>query len=300
MLNRESLRLNRQQIPQRRQWQSGLLGHLDKSPQVFVYRGQNLYRVAPNQTENPPEENVVSAAWLPARQRAQSWHFATTTDLDKDQDADAIVAVRREAGMVTWLALTNNVADRDGIPSDEFGFRGEAVIANAALEDDSLDRAFAVSFDVDNDGRPDVVTYNGQRDGKLGVYLNRRRSGRIRQGGAPLRFISRSVIDANRSRKLNDLYLAFPFDADFDGWTDLLVAARGQDAVIFYNFAPGAISSFSATTLPGTEFEIERVGLTDADGDGRSDLIVLPVNQANQPPLLLFFNDGQRQFVPRN
>lgn len=291
--------------PNRIDWERGLVGAIAPSvpPTVQVIRGNKFLAVPPRRTD--AEGIDVTAQWFqgdvsrysPAE---MSWYFATAAELNRDRTPEVVAAVAPKEGKAEWVTLFSNAAEPRvrmvaKKPAEAMRFVRAVPVAPGPATAQAGRRAFAVAADFNNDGRADLLLYNGAGDGTLQMALNRPAPRASQQDSPSAQFQLNPPLVPHERFGLKEVYLVFPFDADFDGWTDLLVVAAGRDAVILFNQAPGEISGRDGVVLPDTAFAIQEVGLQDLDGDGRSDLIL----RGPDGRLRAFFNNGERDFATR-
>jgi hypothetical protein len=290
--------------PNRADWVRGLLGQFAPSqpPTWQFIRGKRLIALPTDKSDGKGID--LTAQWFhspevsdysPAR---SMWSFGTVARLDPEA-APSVIALIAPAGRKSqWVALLSN-AVQDGKrmvaqakdERDAMAFVRAVAIAPGP-EAARTNLAFAVAADLNNDGRPDLILYDG---GTLRVAMNFPVPRKRPEDPPTFRFTLGAPIVPKDKVALEGVYLVFPLDADFDGWTDLLVAARGGNAMIFFNRAPGVISGQEMMVLPNTAFNIQEVGLEDLDGDGRSDLVL----RGAEGVIRTFFNNGDRQFAAK-
>ncbi len=274
----------------RYEWQRGVLGNLNKSRdgRVFVYEEKGLFVAPYDNLAEIDRENPKTDTWF-ARTRALSparsrWYYASPVDTDADNDLDLVVCASLDGDRPAWWLLTSNVAQTEG-PAGTWRFERHTRIAVGPAPEEA-GQAFAVATDLNNDGRPDLVLYNGAAEGRLNIHLSRRV---YRYPGEQYRAIDPLAL---ADLGLADVSFVYPVDADFDGWIDLLVSSVGKPAMIFFNRAPGRLVEGDSTELPAILPPVQRVGLHDADGDLRSDIIV----EGTDGQRVIVYNRGERQF----
>ena len=275
----------------RYEWKRGVLGNLDKSRngRVFVYTAKGLFVAPFVDLQKLDRDNPKTDTWF-AKTKSLSpansqWYYSTAFDADADNDLDLLVCASTNRNKPAWWLLTSNVAQTEG-PEGTMQFVQKTRIATGPTPEEAS-QAFAVTTDLNNDRRPDLVLYNGAAEGRLKIYLSRR----------TYRFPSERyrAIDtvALADLKMTNVNFVYPLDANFDGWTDLLVSSAGQPAVILFNRAPGRFVKDDSKVLPATLPPIQRIGLYDVDKDLRSDIIV----EDTKGQRIIIYNRGEKQFV---
>jgi hypothetical protein len=164
-------------------------------------------------------------------------------DLDGDGDTD-VVSASRDDDKIAWYENT------DGAGS----FGPQQVISTDAAGARSV---FAA--DLDGDGDTDVVSAS-QDDDKIAWYENTDGAGSF---GQP-RVISNSV---------NGAWSVFAADVDGDFDVDVLIAAKWDDEIVWYDNTDG-LGTFGQPQVISTEADgAESVFAVDVDGDGDTDVL---------------------------
>ena len=274
------------------------LGHLSNDPAFeFMMRRdpQRGYRMLRSR-EREEESTDHVEQWFRDMPNLYSsdcrWYYTITADVDEDGDLDVIAAVGSvQDSTCQWWVLESNVA-KDGLPEDDLRFTRAAEILKEKVPLEWAKHAFCVVADMNRDYRPDMVLYDGNPNGQLQVYHNTGPISRERQYSFEQ---SDRPIATSRYFQQQSPRLVYPYDFDFDGWTDLLVYALGKEAVIYFNTTTGEFSD--TVSLPGSSYEMKRVGVKDIDGDEIPDLII----EDKENSLHVYYNNGDRSFYnPEN
>jgi serine/threonine protein kinase/formylglycine-generating enzyme required for sulfatase activity len=146
------------------------------------------------------------------------------------------------------------------------------------------DLAGALCFDVDGDGWPDVLGWQGANTHRLLVNAGGRRFEDLTQAHLP--------------QEMGPIAAAVSFDADGDGDEDLLTAQGGVKSPgrLFLNDGTGRLADESAERLPQRTNSTHAVACGDYDNDGDQDLYLGCVGDDRGEPNRLYLNDATGRF----
>lgn len=273
------------------------LGHLSNEPAFeFIMRRdpQRGYRMLKSGTQEDSTDYIEQ--WFgdvpDVSPRKYPWYYTITADFDEDGDLDVIAAIGTGKDSCQWWVLESNVADTDTQTEASFRFTKAEDILKVKVPLGWEEHVFCVVADLNRDYRPDMVLYDGNPSGQLQVYHNtgpisRERKFSFKQSNRP--------IATSHYFQQESPCLVYPYDFDFDGWTDLLVYAMGKDPVIYFNTTTGEF--VETVSLPGSTYKMMRVGVKDIDGDEIPDLII----EDKENRLHVYYNNGDRSFYnPQN
>lgn len=137
--------------------------------------------------------------------------------------------------------------------------------------------------DIDNDGRPDLVAGLGQPTGGLPSYFNRVFFNR--SSGNQLKFEHRNFGLAGRD---NTQALAIA-DLDNDGGLDIITGNYSQQSLVFLN---GGDYGVWPNKIRTGDIQIYSVAAGDVDGKDGPDIVASIMDAVDEPPIIVFANDG--------
>lgn len=195
-------------------------------------------------------------------------------DIDGDGKQDLVVAAHED----DLVAVLLNTGDEAGLSF------AEKVDVPTGLHPQGV-----VVADLDNDGKPDVVTANsGRGGGSVTVLHNQSSPGVV-------------YFDTRTDYPLSTAHRVAVGDLDLDGRLDLAVSANSPRKItVFRNGSvEGRLSFFSVLDLPTTSFP-NGVAIGDINDDGKADILA-PITDTDS--LSVYLNQsttlGSFSFAPR-
>ncbi len=137
--------------------------------------------------------------------------------------------------------------------------------------------------DIDNDGRPDLVAGLGQPT--EGLPLNFNRVFFNRSSGNQLKFERRNFGLAGRD---NTQALAIA-DLDNNGGLDIITGNYSQQSLVFLN---GGDYGVWPNKIRTGDVQIYSVAAGDVDGKDGPDIVASIIEAVDEPPIIVFANDG--------
>jgi hypothetical protein len=198
----------------------------------------------------------VAAPGLSPNPQDPSMHYQFYAVLADDVDGDGLLDLAVLVDQSESFFLR-------GRPGGAFEADREKTLALAARSPMA-----AATLDYDRDGRVDYFVSNIQLETQLYRALG---GGRWEANGRAAGLQAAFAAD----------WGAFPFDADLDGWTDLLVLRTDNEhpygplePAMFHNVADGTFADESAAALPEGRFDARSLACGDLGGDGRPSCFV--------------------------
>ena len=207
--------------------------------------------------------------------------FVAIDDLDGDGKLDIVLINGSYAySLVPYNTMTlfRNVSTPGNIKFSAFpGIDSVATVPTAG--DIKLTPGYnaAKIFDMDGDGKPDLVVLNAA--GYVSIFPN------TYIPGKPLNTLLGSPVAFNVGLNPSSILIG---DVDGDGKPDIITANAGNSSITLLRntSTPGAITttSFQRTDVP-LGFQPLSIGMCDVDGDGKPDVII--AKQGGQNPVLI-------------
>ncbi len=187
-------------------------------------------------------------------------------DVDNDGDMDII------AGFYTETAIDTGVVWYENDGAQNF---------TKNLVDTIRYVTHVGSWDINNDGRPDIVATASIVSGSGGILYYW-----TNNGNTPLTW-TRQIIDSN----IDGAIWVFGKDVDLDGDVDILVAARRANTIAWYeNTGTGWTKHTVDASLSGAR----SVHARDIEGDGDIDIIA---SGESANTIVWYENDGSQNFT---
>jgi hypothetical protein len=193
------------------------------------------------------------------------------SDVDGDEDNDVLITGENDFGVFGILYANDGTGNFSEVVGSPF-----ASVFNGAV-------AFS---DIDNDGDSDVII-TGENDAEKVVELY------TNDGAGNFT----EVANTNFERVAFGTSAAF-FDADGDGYDDLLITGRNDSfdrtAKLYLNDGTGGYPVILPPPFPGVSGS--SIEFSDVDGDGDNDLLLTGFNDGGNRVAKLYSNDGSGIF----
>jgi len=204
------------------------------------------------------------------------WEYATSMDVDRDQDLDVLALIFRgnaDSDRRAWWLFVNGTKPNRQHPGDASDLLGATRRFTSALklvavpEREIAGDLFAGVADFDGDDRDDVFLYSGISNEVTFLY----QTPSLTVPG--YEFSRAHSIDTEIVMDISPPRGGYPSDENEDGFSDLVVLGREQSAA-FINRPGRGFSSTDATAVQIRAESLSRIGLDDLNGDHRLEIVV--------------------------
>ena len=203
----------------------------------------------------------------------ESYYYVHTYKRNAETEAveKALEALRTPTPMPPNVTPTPGgppLSDFDDLsPAREAGRIKLEAVAASGLPARGLWRHSFVVADMNGDGIPDIVAPTSRLgDARLHVWIG---DGKGSFSAWPLQFLEDGKLDPSFSIDYGGVAVG---DIDGDGFADVVSASHSGGLVALFGNGKGTFRVLRAG-LPGRNFSSQAVGLADADGDGKLDII---------------------------